>query len=312
MSKPFIILDNSMTMHGVRFLVSGGRWERFKANPIMLYMHVRGEVFGKWNNLRFEENKWIADPEFDSKDPKVAPIEGKVKRGYLNACSPGVAIHAVDKIDGEIVVTDWEPYEVSIVDAGSNANSLQLYTPSGEMVKDSESYIKNLTLSIMSKETKTAGELAKEIIEKEVFPKAIALAAGLGEDATAETVADKIKTILDENKDLKLAVEKGQKDRVKSLVDAAFDAKKIVDGDREHYMKLGALDFDTTKAILDKIPAPENLRQFANDGGKQPSKEDDVVEYDRLFKAGQLAALKADEPEKFKRLFKAQFGFDPE
>jgi hypothetical protein len=311
MSKPFILIDNTMTMHGIRFAVEGGRWERFKKNPVMLYMHTRGEVIGKWNDVRLENGAWIADPEFDMEDPAAAKIARKVNKGFINASSPGVAIHEAAMINGEPVAIDWEPYETSIVDSGSNPNALQLYTSEGEKVADPESYIKNLTLSIMSKETKTGTELA-ETITKEVLPKTIALAAGLGETATTEEVTTKILAILTENKDLKLAAESNEKTRVKDLVDAAFAAKKISDSDKDHYMKLGTLDFEATKAILGSIQAPVNLAQFAASGEPATTSEQDSAEYEKLFKENKLVQLKAENPTKFKRLFKATFGTEPE
>jgi hypothetical protein len=311
MSKPFILIDSSMTMHGVRFLMDGGRWDRFKKNPVMLYMHVRGTVIGKWVQLRFENDAWVADPVFDVDDPEAAKIAGKVEREFLNAASIQTAVIEAREINGEIVITDWEPFEASICDAGSNANALQFCTKEGEVIKDTESYIKTLKLSIMSKETKTAAELAEQL--KEVFPKSIALSIGLGEDATADAVSQKITAILDENKELKLAAETNKASRVKDLVDAAFAAKKITDSDRDHYMKLGAVDYDSVKAILDKIPAATNLKQFAASGEpKEQTSEEDKAEYEKLFKEGRVLELQASNPDKFKRLFMAYYGKEPE
>ncbi|TKT89479.1 hypothetical protein [Dyadobacter frigoris] len=313
MSKPFLLIDDTMTMHGIRFALAGGRWDRFKKNPVMLFMHTRGQVIGKWNDLKLEGNGWFANPEFDLEDPEVKPIAGKVERGFLNACSVGVAILDAQMIGNEIVATDWEPYEASIVDSGSNPNSLQLYTPFGEVVKDPETYIKNLTLSIMSKTQEGAGTATEKIVEKEVFPKSVALAAGLGEDATAETVAAHIKTVLEENATLKLVAETSKKTTVDLLVDSAFNQKKISDGDREHYKKLAMIDFDTTKKVLDTIPAITNLKEFANTPTPTSGEtlKADKDEYDSLYKEGKLLTLKAENPDKFKRIFKAFHGVEP-
>jgi hypothetical protein len=314
MPKPFLILDDSMTMHGVRFSMEGGRWERFNKNPVMLFMHVRGKVIGKWVKVRFESGAWWADPVFDIKDEEAKEIARKVEEGFLNASSVGVQIHAAEVINNEVVITDWEPYENSIVDAGSNLNALQLYTNTGEMIADSETYIKNLTLSIMSKETKTAEEAAKEIV-KEVFPKSIVLALGVAEDADNAAVSKAITDLIAKNLSLELQLKSSETDRVKTLVDAAFAAHKISDSDREHYLKLGAHDFETVKAILDGIEAPKKLSEFVSNGAKKDSStitKEDQEEYDKLFREGALTTLKAENPEKFKRLFKAFYGQDPE
>lgn len=304
-----------MTMHGVRFQMEGGRWERFNKNPIMLYMHVRGKVIGKWVNVRFEAGAWYADPVFDMKDKEAEEIGRKVEDGFLNASSIGVHIHAAEYIDNEIVITDWEPYENSIVDAGSNLNALQLYTKSGEMIKDTESYIKNLTLSIMSKETKTGEQLLKEITEKEVFPKSIILAVGLPEGSTNEAVSKAITDLIAKNTSLELAVKQGEQSRITDLVDGAFKAMKISDSDRTHYLKLAVADFNATKAILDNIQAPTNLSEFAASNQSKTSEQtqkEAIEEYDQRFKAGTLLTLKAENPDKFKKIFKAKNGVEPE
>jgi len=314
MPKPFLILDESMTMHGIRFRMDGGRWERFNKNPIMLFMHVRGEVIGKWENVRFEGGAWIADPVFDKADKFAEGIAGKVERGFLNACSPGVGIHAAELIDNEVVATDWEPFETSIVDAGSNLNALHLYTTSGEMIADTESFIKTLTLSIMDKKEKTGEELVKEIVEKEVFPKGVVLALGAPEGASNEVVTKAITDLIAKNVSLELALKANETTKAQTLVDTAFAAKKITDSDRTHYLKLAAADFETTKAILDGIEAPKNLSQFAAAGAAatETTVKADKEEYNELFKSGTLFTLKLENPDKFKRLFKAEHGFDPE
>lgn len=306
MPKPFLILDDSMTMHGARFLMEGGRWERFNKNPIMLFMHERGRVIGKWLKVRFEAGAWYADPLFDLKDESAKETARKVEDGFLNASSIGVHVHAAEMINDEVVITDWEPYEISIVDAGSNLNALQLYTNKGEMITDTETYIKNLTLSIMSKETKTAEELAKELV-KEVYPKGIVMALGVAEDADNAVVSKAITDLIAKNRTLELQLETSKADRIKTLVDDAFDAKKISDSDRPHYLKLAAADFETTKTILDGIEAPKNLVQLAAKGAadSETTVKADKEEYDERFKAGTLITLKAENPDKFKRLFKA-------
>lgn len=312
--KPFLFLDDAMTLHGIKFDINGGRWERFTKNPIMLYMHVRGNVIGKWNNLRIADGGWWGDPEFDMADEAVKPIAGKVERGFLNACSIGAAIHAAELIDGQIVATDWEPYECSIVDAGSNPNALQLYTVDGEMVKDPEAYIKNLTLSIMSQTTKPAGETVTSTIE--VYPKGVIAAFGLPENAATEEVTKAVTKMIARNISLEAQVKKNEATRATDMVEAAFAAHKISDSDKTHYLRLAAVDFDTTKAILDGIEAPRNLASFAASGKAGTTtgenKKADSEEYDKLFKEGSLLTLKIENPARYKQLFKAHFGSEPE
>ncbi len=196
MSKSFCLLDDSMTLHGLRFKPEGADMSRFRENPILLYMHIRGTVHGKWNNIRLENGKWLADPEFDLADPESAKIAGKVERGFLKACSMGVYPLAVLK-GLRVKLTG---------DAGSNGNSLRLCAQTGETIEDIESHILKLTVPIMADEKKNAGAIV-------AVPKEIALAAGLAEDATADSIVQKIKEVtnnyleqVQKVKDLELAV----------------------------------------------------------------------------------------------------------
>ncbi len=317
-------------MHGITFQMDGGRMDRFRANPVMLYMHQRGHVIGRWENLRQEGDGWMADPVFDVDDDVAARIAGKVERDFLKACSVGVAIHNAEEIGAQLVATDWEVFECSIVDAGSNANALSLYTPEGQQVKDPSKYIQQLTLSIMDKNEKTAKDAVKE-----VFPKAFAVTLGLAETATADevqaklvTLAAETETLLKEKTDLaaekvkldheiqalKLAAENSEKTTIKALLDQAVADKKITATERPHYEKLAAADLASVQAIVAKLTTPVDLVNYANQGKATTATEELTLaaEFDLLFRAagGKLAELKASDPERFKLLYKSKYGTD--
>lgn len=311
MSKTFCLLDDSMTLHGLRFLPEGGNMKRFSANPILLYMHVRGQVHGKWLNIRLEARQWMAEPEFDVEDPASAHIAGKVDRGFLNACSMGVNPTKVEMINDELWATEWEAVEASIVDAGSNANALRLCGPGGEMIEDIEKHILNLTIPIMSVEKKTVpGQEGAP--ETAVVPIVIALAAGLAEDATPDLVAAAISAIVSENKTLKLAAQEKTELQVKELIDLAVSEKRISANDRSHYEKVATAGLDTLKAVLSHIPKPVDLNAFVKDAQNGAAGSDDnddlAEEYKKLDRAGKLTNLQASNPTKFKSLYKARFG----
>lgn len=308
MSKSFCLLDNSMTLHGLRFLPEGGDMVRFMDNPILLKQHVRGEVYGKWNNIRLEAGEWRAEPEFDMDDPEAAKLAGKVERGFIKACSLGVVPKEVELIAGEPWATKWEAIEGSIVDAGSNANALKLYSPVGELVEDSLNVIQNLTIPIMSEQKKVIG--ADNAPVTAVVPVEIALAAGLAPDATPTLVAAKIKELTDRNTALELAAKTTQDKAIKDLLDDAQKAGKINANDLPHYQALAAVNIDSVKAILATVAAPVDLAAFAKSGqvlGNVATDVDLAAEYDKLDKSGKLYALKSNHPEKFKAMFKARF-----
>lgn len=305
--KEFRLIGTNTTLHGLRFLISGARMERFMANPVMLWMHVRGNVIGAWEKLAVKEDGIYGEPAFDMADEDAAKIAGKVERGFLKACSLGVVVHKVEWIDEALVAIDWEPYEGSIVDAGSDADALQLYTPEYSPVQDTQGYISKLELSIMSTENKT--------IEVVKIPKEIALAVGLPETADESAIVSKVKELHEENKNLKLAADNKQKQDIKDMLDQAIADKKIKATDRTHYETLAAADFNATRTVIASLAAPVNLVDFANQGATNSAVGDDTeqlaAEYTRLDRSGKLIQLKASNPEKFQKLFEAKFGSKP-
>lgn len=313
MNKTFLLLDSSMTLHGLRFRVEAGKMERFISNAIMLYMHVRGVVIGEWENVRMENGGWYADSKFDTEDPDAAKIAGKVERGFLKAASAGIIPLKVEEIEGELWVTDWEMIESSIVDSGSNAAALALYTPAGDLVEDTKQAIINLTTPIMSEQKKIIPGAGSEGAVIPVVPKVIALAAGLAEDATENLVADKIKELVEENKALKLSSKTAQETAIKTLLDKHQAEGKFTAALRPHYEQMASVNLASVEAMLNGMSAPVNLSSFAQQGaqGNAAATLSDKDLFDKMDKEGTLISLKSENPERFKEIFKARWGRDP-
>ena len=62
MTYTFIISDESVNADGFVIQTKGIRTERFKKNPVMLYMHAREKgVIGRWDNIRTEGSQLRED-----------------------------------------------------------------------------------------------------------------------------------------------------------------------------------------------------------------------------------------------------------
>jgi hypothetical protein len=143
MAYTFVLSDNSLNDYKFRILTEGLRLDRFKSNPIMLWMHQRDEggIFssetlpiGKWENIRTDGDKLLADAIFDENDPFALTIKDKVDQKILVMASIGVSIITVSEdpavmLPGQTrpTVTEGDVVEASIVDIGANANALRLY-----------------------------------------------------------------------------------------------------------------------------------------------------------------------------------------
>jgi hypothetical protein len=143
MAKTFILSDESINDRGYRILTSGINLERFKKNPVMLWMHRRDDGWdltqvlpiGIWENIRKEEGKLLADAKFDENDKFAQLIKSKVENDLIRGCSAGInpvefSSDAKDLEKGQTraTITKCEIYEASIVDMPSNKNTVRLFS----------------------------------------------------------------------------------------------------------------------------------------------------------------------------------------
>ena len=79
MTYTFIISDESVNADGFVIQTKGIRTERFKKDPVMLYMHAREKgVIGRWDNIRTEGSQLIADAVFDENNPLGKEVKERV------------------------------------------------------------------------------------------------------------------------------------------------------------------------------------------------------------------------------------------
>jgi HK97 family phage prohead protease len=131
--KRFVLSDgNSINSNGYRIDVNGLDLNRFKSNPVMLYEHDSKRVIGRWADIKREDQKLTAIPEFDTEDTEVLSIAGKVERGFLNGVSVGIIVKEVREIDGIPAVTKSELFEASIVSVPADACAVRLYNENME------------------------------------------------------------------------------------------------------------------------------------------------------------------------------------
>jgi len=131
MAKPFVLSDTSIpNHHGFYVDHSTLDLSRFKENPVLLYMHKRGEVHGLWKEVKFEGPHLFATPEFDMEDEQSARIGGKTERGFLRGASLYLNItdrtEFIQDNEGKVWMKHAEVWEASIVDIPSNKNSLSV------------------------------------------------------------------------------------------------------------------------------------------------------------------------------------------
>lgn len=295
MNKTFIISDESPNSYNLRIITNGIDTTRFIKNPVMFYMHDRKlGVIGRWENLRVEGSRLLADSVFDESDELAMKIKRKVENGFIKSASIGICIDENNIKDG--VVHSCCLKECSIVDIPSNENALILYDKEDKRIENPAQFILNLKL-----EDNKMNDL-KPIIE----------VLGLQENATIDDIVAAIKTLkqsVNPETDIENAIkmkfvseyertglvslsysdpmafstylngrkkeaEKKRTEEGNELIRKAM-LSGVINNDKEGKVKRFWLtafvnDFDTTKHVLETLPARVSVSSMLKnkDGGK--------------------------------------------
>ncbi|MFK1852506.1 hypothetical protein ACIXEI_18455 [Bacteroides fragilis] len=141
----FVLHDESVNTYGFRMLTSGANLEEFKKNPVMLLNHDDYSLpIGRWENIRVEGGKILADAVFDEGDARAAEVKRKVENDFIRMASIG-AWPPEEKSDaydlmlpGQTLptVTRWTVREGSVVTIGANHNALVFYDRESKQIID--------------------------------------------------------------------------------------------------------------------------------------------------------------------------------
>ena len=297
--------ESVVNSHGFVLLNAAGRFERFNANPVMLFNHEADKLIGQMTGLRVEGTKLIGTPVYDEEDALAAKCKRQGEKGFLKGCSPGIMIYAVElrtNPDGEerITVTDWELCEISLVSVPSNRNALRLYNAQGEVIPDDQIRLSIESLLHLNKQD----EMDKIILTAEAYA-----ALGLkSNEADGKAISAAIM-------ELKARVEKAEKDlsdqhkvQAEDLIELAIKDGRITADKKEQFIKLALADFDMAKTTLEAIPTRESLAgKVTHSTGKATSTKDRMDwTYLRWAKEDPkgLKRLKETDPEAFEELKK--------
>lgn len=281
-NKPFVLSDGARkNSHGFRIDLAGLLLERFSGNPVMLYMHDTNQLIGQWENLKVENNKLIADPDFDLEDENAKKIAGKVERGYLKGASLGIVVLEMKEIDGEYVATKSELIEASVVPVPSDAGAIRLYDENR----------KELTFEQVKLKYVTQNQTTKPMDEKEKL-----------EMQTQLTAKDT------EIADLKTKLSVSEKEKVTAFLQAAVTAGKINDKEVDGLTKLAEKDFDTVKQLVEaregkaSTTLSEQVQKPAGSGTSAAGRESWTYLQWMKEDAKGLQKMKTDNPTEFAKL----------
>jgi hypothetical protein len=320
----FILHDESVNTYGFRMLTGGANLEEFKKNPVMLLNHNDYSLpIGRWENIRVEGGKILADAVFDKGDPQAAEVQRKVDNGFVRMASVGAwppeeksdAFHLM--LPGQTLptVTKWTVREASIVTIGSNHNALVFYDRDSKQIIDLKE--KNNLIRLIDHSNNP-----KIQVKMSVLTGVLKLQDAASEAEIVAAVQGIIKDhdrLKNENETLTAAIDKmntakkaSQKQEAISLTDAYIKGGRYDAKGRDYLLNLFDKDFEGTKAMMEAIPERASVTAQITSGQSGVTLGDwKDKTWDELDKAGKLVELRDAAPDVYKVKFKERFGIEP-
>lgn len=324
--KTLIINDEDQAnSYGFKILTAGIGLVRFLKNPIMLADHRNSldAILGEFSELNTQKNLLLGLPSFDSESETTAEIERKYNKGFIKSCSMGIQFDrdALQIIDGELVLTECELMEVSLVAIPSNANAVRLYAAdSKEPLTETE--IQKLCLSVQPATDSLEVDPSKSKNKKMTKIKltaANALALGYAEGTTevdpevlvAKTIALSAKNAVQkaaldtatlELTAIKSANETAKLTAITTEVDAAITKGQITADNKEQFVNLGVANSELLTSTLAAIPVKKSLAASVSGKPAETGEVKTKADFMKLDEAAMLS-FKAENPDQYKKLF---------
>lgn len=296
-----IINSERVNCYGTRIISNGILLEEYRKNPVLLYMHFRGEVIGKVENLAIEGGNLVGELVFDEVSELSQRVAKQFEKGSLNAVSGSFRIIEMSDdpkllVQGQTSPTVTRCYlkEVSVVDIPGNPDAVRLFDESGAALELSDNGSSPLP-RLNNIQTHT------NFMEQ----KALALSLGLPEDATMEQIQAKIaelkasstelKTVKDEKEQMVLAA-------ITAAVDTAIAERRLSADKKDQFVQLGQkVGLEDLKSTLAAMQPAAKISGLIQGEGKKWTKLSDVP-------SDQIAELKENDPSTYARLYEAEYG----
>lgn len=312
MGKRVRISNDSLNSYGFRVLTSGLDVAQYNRNPVLLYMHERGNVVGYVKDLKVENNEVTGELMFDCASELSQRCKKQFEFGSLRMVSAGLDILETSEDKDLLVAGQTRPtitksklFEVSIADVGANDDALVLQR-NGKMItlgRDGDCDLPLLNNNNKQKKT------------EEMENKTIALQLGLPETATDAEISAKL-TELNQLKEQNVSLLKEKESltlvNITSLVIQAIAEKRLEEKDKDQFVELGKkIGAEELEKTLKAMHPSVKLSSVLGHQGGVPAREQNFTKLSEV-PADQIAVLRSENPEEYKRLYKAEYGIDCE
>lgn len=312
MGKRVRISNDSLNSYGFRVLTDGLDVMQYNRNPVLLYMHERGNVIGYVKDLKVENNEVTGELMFDCASELSQRCKKQFEFGSLRMVSAGLEILETSEDTDLLVpgqtrptITKSKLFEVSVADVGANDDALVLHKDGKRVTLGRDGECDLPLLNNNNKNQKT----------EEMENKTIALQLGLPETATEAEISAKfaeLKQLKEENASLLKEKETLALVNITNLVTQAIAEKRLEEKDKDQFVELGKkIGAEELEKTLKAMHPAVKLSSVLGHQGGAPAGEQKYTKLSEV-PADQIAALRADNPEEYKQLYKAEYGIDCE
>lgn len=304
------ITNDSLNSYGTRVLTAGMNVEQYQRNPVLLYMHERGNVIGYVKDLKVEDGEVTGELMFDEASELSVRCKKQYEFGSLKMVSAGLDILETSE-DPELLVqgqtrptvTKSKLFEVSLVDVGSNDDAIVLQKDGKKITlgKDSE-----CPLPLLNNNNQK---------QKQMEQKMVAMQLGLPATATEAEInakLDELKTAKEENERLQQKNAALTLASITAAVEKAVGEKRITPDKKDEFINLGKeVGQEKLESILSAISPQMKLSSVI---GHQGGAATEPTTYKKLsdVPSDQLTTLRKEQPDEYKRLYKEEYGMECE
>lgn len=305
------ISNESLNSYGTRVMTAGMNVEQYNRNPVLLYMHERGQVIGYVKDLKVENCELTGELVFDEASELSVRCKKQWEFGSLKMVSVGIDILETSEAPEMLVqgqtaptITKSKLFEVSLVDIGANDDAIVLQKDGVRLTLGKNAAEVLPLLHNNNKHQKT----------REMDKEKLALELGLPKDADEAAISAKLAKLKADGaqaESLRQERDTLRAARVESIVDAAIAEKKIGEDKKQQFLdlgkKIGAEELQKTFAAMS--PQVKLSDIVGNHGG---SATGGGAEYKKLsdVPSDELAKLREQNPAQYKKLYKAEYGIE--
>ena len=314
-TKRVRISNERLNSYGTRVLTSGMDVDQYNRNPVLLYMHERGQVIGLVKDLKVEGDEITGELMFDEATELSQRCKKQWEFGSLKMVSVGIDILELSEDPKHLVqgqtcptISKSKLFEVSVVDIGANDDAIVLQKDGKRLAlgKDAAD-----VLPLLGKTNIINNQTPKKQMDQEK----LALELGLPKDAdeaaiTAELA--KLKGSAQESETLRQERDTLRAARIETLVNAAIAEKKIGEDKKQQFLDLGKkIGAEELKQTFDAMSAQVKLSNIVTGGGSPAGQSGEWKKLSDV-PGEELAKMRAENPAQYKKLYKAEYGIDCE